>query len=84
MSSIKQAASELNPGGVSDYLNTSTGGMIVVLEKRETLDPAKFEKSRATIESRALQNKSQVVFYEWLRERRREAGVMETKKTAPS
>jgi hypothetical protein len=85
MASIKQAASELNPGGVSDYLNTSTGGMIVVLEKRETLDPAKFEKSRATLESRALQNKSQTVFYEWLRERRREAGVVETKaKTAPS
>ena len=60
-------------------------GLIVVLEKRETLDPAKFEKSRATIESRALQNRSQVVFYEWLHERRREAGVVETKpQAAPS
>jgi len=85
MPSIKQAASQLSPGGVSDYLSTPTGGLIVVLEKRETLDPAKFEKSRATIESRALQNRSQVVFYEWLRERRREAGVVETKpQTAPS
>ena len=85
MPSIKQAASDLSAGGVSDYLSTPTGGLIVVLEKRETLDPAKYEKSRATIESRALQNRSQVVFYEWLRERRRAAGVEETKpQTAPS
>lgn len=81
MASIRQAASELNPGGVSEYLTTPTGGLVVVLEKRETLDPDKFEKSRAVLESRALQNKSQTVFYEWLRERRREAGIMETKET---
>ena len=81
---IKQAASKLSPGEVSDYISTPGGGLIVVLMKRETLGPAKFEKSRATLESEALQNKSRVVFYEWLKERRRAAGVEETKaQTAP-
>jgi hypothetical protein len=84
MQSIKQAASSLSPGSVSDYVGTSDGGLIVVLEKREILTAAQFEKARPVIESRALLNKSQVVFYEWLRERRRAAGVEETKpQTAP-
>ena len=76
---IKQAASDLSPGEVSDYLSTPSGGLIVILEKRETLEPARFEKARATLEGRAMENRNQVVFYEWLRERRRAAGVPETK-----
>jgi peptidyl-prolyl cis-trans isomerase D len=85
MAYIKQTASTLSPGDVSDYLNTPTGGLIVVLEKRETLGPAKFEQFRGKIENQALQNRSQVVFYEWLRERRRAAGVVETSaQNAPS
>ncbi|MEO8440341.1 MAG: SurA N-terminal domain-containing protein [Spartobacteria bacterium] len=79
MMSIKRAASELEPGGVSDFVNAPGGGLVVVLEQRETLDPAVFEKSRAALESRALENQSQVVFHEWLRERRRAAGVQDTK-----
>jgi len=79
MPRIKQAASDLSPGDVSDYLSTPDGGLIVILEKRETLAPAEFEKSRVLIEGQALQNRSQVVFYEWLRERRHAAGVQETK-----
>ena len=74
MPRIKQAASDLSPGDVSDYLSTPNGGLIVILEKRETLEPAEFEKSRVLIEGQALQNRSQIVFYEWLRERRHAAG----------
>ena len=85
MPRIKQAASDLSPGDVSDYLSTPSGGLIVILEKRETLASAEFEKSRVLIERQALQNRSQIVFYEWLRERRRAAGVAETKaQAAPS
>ena len=85
MPRIKQAASDLSPGNVSDYLSTPSGGLIVILEKRETLEPAEFEKSRVLIEHQALQNRSQIVFYEWLRERRHAAGVQETKaQAAPS
>lgn len=85
MPRIKQAASDLSPGEVSDYLSTPNGGLIVILEKREALAPAEFEKSRVLIESQALQNRSQIVFYEWLRERRHAAGVEEPRaQAAPS
>lgn len=79
MQYIKQTASGLSPGSVSDYVNTPEGGLLVVLEKREAIDSAQFEKARAFLESRELTNRGQVVFYEWLRERRRAAGVAETK-----
>ncbi len=85
MGQIKQAASSLSPGEVSNYVSTPNGGLIVVLEKRETLGPAVFDKSRSVLEERALTNKAQVVFYEWMRERRQAAGVAETKTvTAPA
>jgi peptidyl-prolyl cis-trans isomerase D len=72
---IKQSVAELHPGEVSPFLPTAGGGLIAVLEKREPLDMAKFEQTRPLLESRLLQNKRAIVFYEWLAERRREAGV---------
>jgi hypothetical protein len=84
MQTIKQSASTLSPGGVSDYVNTPAGGLIVVVEKRTEPGPAQFEKSRSVIEERALTNAGQAVFYEWLRDRRRAAGVEEaTAQKAP-
>src|SRR4030095_4786728 len=50
MPRIKQAASDLSPGDVSDYLSTPNGGLIVILEKRETLAPAEFGKTRGLID----------------------------------
>ena len=82
MQYIKQSASGLKPGEVSDYIGTHDGGLLVILEKRETLDAAQFEKARAFLEERELTNQGQIVFYEWLRERRRAAGVEETKPAA--
>lgn len=79
MQYIKRTASGLDPGDVSDYVSTPEGGLVVVLEKRETIDAAQYEKARAVIEERELTNRGQIVFYEWLRERRRDAGVAETK-----
>jgi hypothetical protein len=79
MQAIKQAVSEMNPGTVSDLVPQPGGGLLVVLEKREPLDAAQYAISRPLLENRNLQNKTQVVFYEWLRERRRAAGVEETK-----
>ena len=80
---IKQAASKLEPKTVSDYVGTPQGGLLVVLEKRETLGPAEFEKARGALEKQALNSKGQVVFYEWLREQRRVAGIQEKAPTAP-
>jgi hypothetical protein len=84
LQTIKQSANSLTPGGVSDYVGTPTGGLIVILEKREEPAPAQFEKARPIIEERALTTAGQVVFYEWLRDRRRAAGVEEaTAQKAP-
>jgi hypothetical protein len=75
MQTIKQTASEMNPGDVSDLVPEPEGGLLVVLEKREPLDTAKFNAAKPLLESRALQNKTQVVFIEWLLERRRQADI---------
>lgn len=80
---IKQAASRLEPGKVSDYLRTPGGGMIVILEKRETLTPEQLAQGLPKVKERALENKNQVAFYEWLRERRHQAGVPEPKPETP-
>ena len=82
MPSIKRTASDLKPGEVSDFVSTPNGGLVVILEKREKLGPEQFEKARASLEERAMENQSQIVFYEWLRQRRREAGVPEAKSPA--
>jgi len=74
---IKSTASSLSPGSVSDFVTTPTGGLLVVLEKRETIEPAQYEKARSFLETQELTNKGEVVFYEWLRERRKAAGVPE-------
>ncbi len=84
MESIKQAASSLSPGTVSDYLNTAHGGLVVVLEKREDLGPAAFEKARSFLEDRTMDNKGAIVFYQWLRDRRHAAGITETEQPTPA
>jgi hypothetical protein len=75
--SIKNAVRELNPGDASDFVATSTGGLVAVLESREPGDPAGFAQAKATFEKNYLQSKKMVVFDEWLHDRRRAAGVQE-------
>jgi parvulin-like peptidyl-prolyl isomerase len=82
INSIKQAVDGMTPGTVSDFVPVASGGMIVVLEKREPLDVARFSSARTIMEERGLRSQEQIVFYEWLRDRRRAAGVPEGK-TAP-
>ncbi len=82
---IKRTASSLQPGEVSSFVNTPDGGLVVVLESREKIDPAQYAKELPTLEDRAMENRSQLVFHQWLRERRQAAGVVETKsEAAPS
>lgn len=72
---IKSSVAELAPGEVSEFIPTPAGGVVAVLEKRDSPDPAAAEKTRASFNTRYLESKREVAFYEWLRERRREAGV---------
>ena len=71
--SIKNAVRDLNPGDASDFVTTTTGGLVVVLESREPGDPAGFPQAKASFEKNYLQSKRMVVFDEWLHDRRRAA-----------
>jgi hypothetical protein len=70
---IKQAAAEINPGDVSQFVPTADGGLIAVLIKREPIDETQFAQKRSSLDSRTQENMQRVVFYEWLRDRQREA-----------
>jgi parvulin-like peptidyl-prolyl isomerase len=72
---IKSSVAELNPGEVSEVIPTENGAVIAVLESREQPAPAIYEAGKQMFQARFLQGKQELAFYEWLRERRREAGV---------
>ena len=74
---IKNAVAELSPGDTTDFVPTGTGGLVAVLEKREPVEPATYAEGRGLFESQYLERKRAIVFYEWLQDRRRAAGVHE-------
>src|SRR5205823_8128052 len=75
MMMIKNISGQLQPGEVSDFVPSVDGGFIVLMDKRDPADPAKYEQSKATFETRYLKNAGDYVFMEWLRDRQRDAGV---------
>ncbi|MDP9187410.1 MAG: peptidyl-prolyl cis-trans isomerase [Verrucomicrobiota bacterium] len=77
---IKNVSAELQPGDVSDFVPWTDGGLIVLLEKREPPDPAKYQQTKATFEERYLKTAREYVFMEWLRDRQRDAGLAPTAK----
>ena len=83
MQSIRGAMSELNPGGVSDVLPSANGSVIAVMEKREAPDAAKAATTLAMFEERVRSSKQDLAFYEWLRERQRDAGMPTTPEVTP-
>lgn len=76
---ISNAVSALQPGDVSDFTQWQDGGLVVVLEKREPPDEAKYREKQSDFEQRILSNKREIVFRDWLQERQREAGVLSRK-----
>ncbi len=73
LASIKEAVAELNPGDVTSFVPAADGGLIAILEKREPIDEAQFAQRRSLLESRVRDNMQRIVFYEWLRDRRRDS-----------
>jgi hypothetical protein len=72
---VKNAVGQLQPGEVSDFAPWLDGGLIVILDKREPPDPAKYQESKAKFEERYLKTAREYVFVEWLRDRQRDAGL---------
>jgi hypothetical protein len=75
LSAIKEAVAYLNPSEISDYLPSDDKGLIAILEKREAAADANDPAKKAGFEKRVLNNKRQIVFLEWLRDRQQEAKV---------
>jgi len=73
--SIRNAVVSLNPGDVSEFVPAGKGGLIAVLEKRAPADPSGYEAAKTDFESRYLSQRRAAIFIEWLRDRRRAAGV---------
>jgi hypothetical protein len=65
----------MNPGDISDFFPSEEGGLIAILEKREASAAVNNTEKKAAFENRLLNNKRQIVFYEWLRDRQRAANV---------
>jgi hypothetical protein len=77
---IANAVATLQPGEVSEFVPwEADGGIVAILEKRELPDDTKFAVKRATFDQRALTERREVVFYEWLHERQQEAGLVVAK-----
>ena len=76
MQAIKNAVSFLNSGDVSDFIPLEKGGgLIAVLEKRMPADRSSYATAKAKFESQILSQSQTRAFMEWLRDRRRAAGV---------
>lgn len=80
---VKNATASLQPGDVSDFFPWEDGGIIVVLEKREPPDDAKYGPKKADLSERIIKNKREIVFYEWLRDKQREAGILKENPEGP-
>jgi peptidyl-prolyl cis-trans isomerase D len=75
LTAIKNAVAYMNPGEISDFFPSKEGGLIAILEKRQPSADANDIAKKAAFENRLLNNKRQIVFYEWLRDRQRDANV---------
>jgi len=76
---IKNVSTQLEPGDVSEFVPWTDGGFIVLMDKREPADPAKYPEAKAKLETRYLQTAREAVFMEWLRDRQRDAGLTSAK-----
>jgi peptidyl-prolyl cis-trans isomerase D len=71
---IKNVSSQLQPGEVSDFVPWIDGGFIVLMEKREPADPAKYQETKVKLEKTFLDSAREYTFLSWLNERRRAIG----------
>jgi peptidyl-prolyl cis-trans isomerase D len=72
---IKNAIADLHANEVSEPLPTADGVLVAVVEKRDPPDSAKASANRASLDERLLRGKREIIFAEWLRERRQAAGI---------
>jgi peptidyl-prolyl cis-trans isomerase D len=74
---VKNAVVDLQPNDVTEPIPTADGTLVAVVEKREPPDASEAKAKRASLQERLEQGQLRIVFYEWLQERRRVAGIVE-------
>jgi len=72
---IKNAVADLQANEVSDPVPTADGAIVAVVEKRDPPDPKQAAANRTSLDQRMLKGKREMIFAEWLRERRQAAGI---------
>ncbi len=72
---VMMSTLDLSPGQLSTFLPTFDGGVLVYLEQRAPIDPAEFEKEKASTAANLSRGRREALFSEWLKARRKEAGV---------
>jgi len=78
---IKAVVAELKSGEISDFLPTADGGLIAIVEARRPVEASQATAKRAKLDEQFLKGKRSVVFFEWMRERRLDAGIQEVKRS---
>ncbi len=66
MQEIANATLDLAPGALSHYVPSSDGGLLIYLEKRDPVDPAKLEEIRKSELPELRQFRQRIAFGEWL------------------
>jgi peptidyl-prolyl cis-trans isomerase D len=72
---IAMSAMELKPGEISSFTPTASGGLLVFLERYEPVPDDVFATEKSMITESLLENRRNVLFREWLRERRDAARI---------
>ncbi len=73
---IKRATARLGPNEVTEPIPTRDGLFVAVVEKRNAPEASQAPQ-RLTLQERLLEQRRGVSFFEWLRQRRRLAGIVE-------
>lgn len=74
---IMSRAPEMAEGALSEFIPTSTGGLLLHIDKRLPVDEAGFEKDKALLAYNVDRNKTEGAFQLWLKERRSGAGLVD-------
>ena len=75
---VPAVATKLAPGDVSEFTPGGAGGIIVHLDQRPVIDEKTFEEQKAGHIANEEQERMRSIFRDWLKERRRAAGLEST------
>jgi peptidyl-prolyl cis-trans isomerase D len=74
-STVRMAAAKLAPGEISEFVASGDGGLIVHVDQRPVVDEKSFEAEKAATLMANERFRASSAFREWLKERRRGAGL---------